>query len=54
VDDDPHRQPFAVNQGVDLAALDLLARVVTHLVVGTAPFRLPDQTPSRWSLRKML
>jgi hypothetical protein len=29
VDDDPHRQPFAVDQGVDFAALDLLASVVT-------------------------
>jgi hypothetical protein len=38
VDDDPHRQPFAANQGVDLAALDLLAGVITHLVVFTAPF----------------
>src|SRR5215471_8441854 len=38
VDDDPHWQPFAVDQGVDLAALHLLAGVVTHLVVFTAPF----------------
>jgi hypothetical protein len=37
VDDDPHRQSFAVDQGVDLAALDLLTRVETHLVVVTAP-----------------
>src|SRR6516164_6177577 len=36
VDDDPHRQSFAVDQGVDLAALDLLTRVETHLVVVTA------------------
>src|SRR5271165_505897 len=35
---DPHRQPFAVDQGVDFAALHLLAGVVTHLVVFTAPF----------------
>ena len=33
VDNDPHRQPLAVDQGVDLAALYLLAGVVTHLVV---------------------
>src|SRR5215470_13983896 len=38
VDDDPHWQPFAVDQGVDLAALHLLAGVVAHLVVFTAPF----------------
>jgi hypothetical protein len=38
VDDHPHRQPFAVNLGVDFAALHPLAGVVTHLVVGTAPF----------------
>jgi hypothetical protein len=38
VDNDPHRQPFAVDPGVDLAALHLLAGVVTRLVVGTAPF----------------
>ena len=35
VDNDPHRQPFVVAQGADLAAL---AGVVTHLVVVTAPF----------------
>ena len=33
MDDDPHRQPLAVDQGVDFAALHLLAGVVTHLVV---------------------
>src|SRR4051794_816029 len=38
VDNDPHRQPFAIDQGVDLAPLDLLTSVVTHLVVPTAPF----------------
>jgi hypothetical protein len=38
VDDDAHRQPFRVDQGVDFAALHLLAGVVTHLVVSTAPF----------------
>ena len=38
VDNDPHRQPFGVDQAVDLAALYLFAGVVTHLVVVTAPF----------------
>src|SRR5215471_16172858 len=38
MDDDPHRQPFAVDQGVDFSALHLLAGVITHLVVFTAPF----------------
>jgi hypothetical protein len=38
VDDDPHRQPFAVDQGMDFAALDLLTGVVTNLVVFAAPF----------------
>jgi len=38
MDNDPHRQPFAVDQGVDLATLHPLAGVVTHLVVFTAPF----------------
>ena len=38
VDDNPHRQAFVVDQGVDLAALDLLPSVVTHLVVFAAPF----------------
>jgi hypothetical protein len=38
VDDDPYRQPFAVDQGMDFAALHLLAGVVTHLAVGTDPF----------------
>jgi hypothetical protein len=38
VDDDPHRQPFAVDQGVDLAALHLLAGVVAQLAISTAPF----------------
>jgi hypothetical protein len=38
VDDDPHRQPFGVDQDVDLAALHLLAGVVTHRVVFAAPF----------------
>jgi hypothetical protein len=37
VDDDPHRQSLGVDQGVDLAALHLLAGVVTHRVVFTAP-----------------
>jgi hypothetical protein len=38
MNDDTHRQPFAVNQRVDFTALDLLAGVVTDLVVSTAPF----------------
>jgi hypothetical protein len=38
VDNDPHRQPFAINQGVDLAALHVLAGVVTRLVIFAAPF----------------
>jgi hypothetical protein len=38
MNDDPHRQPVAVDQGVDFAALDLLAGVITHLVVFAAPF----------------
>jgi hypothetical protein len=33
MNDDPHRRRFAVDQGVDLAALYLLATVVTYLVV---------------------
>src|ERR1700730_13606160 len=37
-DENPHQQPFTVDQGVDLAALDPLAGVVTHLVVVPAPF----------------
>ena len=36
--DYPHRQPLAVDHGADLAILHLLAGVVTHLVVVTAPF----------------
>jgi len=31
VDGEPHRQPFAIDRGVDIAALHLLAGVVTHL-----------------------
>ena len=38
MDDDAHRQPSTVDQSVDFAALHLLAGVVTHLVVSTAPF----------------
>ena len=38
VDNDAQRQPFAVNQGVDFTALHLLASVVSHLAVSTAPF----------------
>jgi hypothetical protein len=38
VDDDPHRQSLTVDQSMNFAALDLLAGVVTDLVVSTAPF----------------
>ena len=38
VDNDPHRQPLAVDHGADLAPLDPLAGAVSHLVVVTAPF----------------
>jgi hypothetical protein len=38
VNHDPHRQSFGVDEGVDLATLDLLAGVVTHIVVFAAPF----------------
>ena len=38
MDDDPDRQPLAVDEGVDFAALHLLAGVITHLVVSAAPF----------------
>ena len=38
VDDNPHRQPFAVDQGADFAALDPLAGVIAHMAVVTAPF----------------
>jgi hypothetical protein len=43
VDDDPHRQTFAIDERMVLAALDLLRGVVTHCVVFTAPFS-PDFT----------
>jgi len=36
MNDDPHRQPLGIDQGVDFAAFHLLADVVTHLVVFTA------------------
>jgi hypothetical protein len=32
------RQSFGVDEGVKLAPLHLLAGVITHLVVATAPF----------------
>ena len=38
MNNDPHRQPFGVDQGVDLAAFHLLAGVVTQFVVFAAPF----------------
>jgi hypothetical protein len=48
MNDDPHRQPFAVDQGVDLAALHLLPGVVTHVIVSAASFSadLTDWLPS--------
>ena len=33
VDDDVHRQALGIDQGVDLAAFQTLAGVVTHLVI---------------------
>ena len=39
VDVGPHRPPFAIDQGVDLAALHLLVGVVTDLGIPTAPFQ---------------
>ena len=41
VDDDAHRQPFSVDQGVDFAALHLLAGVVTHSLSVSPPFPFP-------------
>jgi hypothetical protein len=38
VDDDLHRQAFAVDQRMDLAALQALACVIAHLVVLRPPF----------------
>jgi hypothetical protein len=38
MDEDPHWQLFVIDQGLDLAALDPLACIVTRLVVGTAAF----------------
>jgi hypothetical protein len=40
MDDDPHRQPFAIDQGVDFAALDLFAGVVTICLSLPPPFLL--------------
>ena len=48
MNDDAHRQPFAVDQRVDFAALHLLAGVVSHLVVFAAPFSADF---SDWLLR---
>jgi len=53
VDNDPHRQRFSIDQGVDLAPLHLLAGVATHLNVFAAPF--PPTSPIgyrrlRWHL----
>src|SRR5439155_203312 len=41
VGDDAHRQPFSVDQGVDFAALHLLAGVVTHSLSVSPPFPFP-------------
>ena len=38
MDDDPDRQPLAVDQGVDFTALHLLAGVVAQMAVSAAPF----------------
>jgi hypothetical protein len=38
MDDDPDRQPFGINERVKLATLHLLAGVIPHLIVATAPF----------------
>src|SRR5215831_3189850 len=38
VNDDPHRQPFTVDQGMDFPAFHLLAGVVPNLAVVAAPF----------------
>jgi hypothetical protein len=38
VDNHPHLQSLGIEQGADFAAFHLLAGVVAHLVVFTAPF----------------
>jgi len=55
MDDDPHRQPFAVDQGVDLASLNHLAGVVTRLGADRSDTRRPrvdkfDSAPPSTSL----
>ncbi|QLH40264.1 MAG: hypothetical protein HWD60_16815 [Defluviicoccus sp.] len=37
MDDDAHRQPEGIDQGVDLAAFHLLAGVIAHRAVVAAP-----------------
>jgi predicted nicotinamide N-methyase len=53
MDDDPHRKPFAVDQGADFAALHLVAGVVTHLngvgIAGTSPDLL-DTVDTSWQV----
>jgi hypothetical protein len=53
VDDDAHRQPFAVDQGVDFAALHLEAAVLTGLplkAVNNATGELAHQSRARLTL----
>jgi hypothetical protein len=53
MDDDPHRQPFAVDQDVGFAILHLLAGVVTHLgrigIAGTSADLL-DPVDTSWQV----
>jgi hypothetical protein len=56
VNDGPHRQPFAVDQGVDLIAFHLLTGVVTDLVVFAAALtdwlsRTADEGVASWPIR---
>ena len=48
VDNDPHRQPFAIDQGIDFAALHLFVGVVTYLSVVTAPFYIRRDATNFW------
>jgi hypothetical protein len=38
MNDDPQRQAFGVDKGVNLAPLDLLTGVIAYLAIKTAPF----------------
>jgi hypothetical protein len=38
VNDDPYRQPFSIEERMDLAPFHLLAGVVAYLAIKTAPF----------------